>query len=132
MCKTTFFCCILHDKCCKDTFEVILGVARKMLFILDNTLSWLGLWSHENLQEKKFFCNATSAFYVISHGWKFNGKSFCSSSGAFSYLLLLENLPLIAVRSKRCDVDIICIPKIEVSKNTHCWKITQNVSFQFL
>lgn len=37
--KQLFLCCTLHDKCCKDTFEVILGVARKMLFILDNTLS---------------------------------------------------------------------------------------------
>lgn len=50
--KQLFLCCTLHDKCCKDTFEVLLGglalggsgnpaplVARKMLFILDNTLS---------------------------------------------------------------------------------------------
>ena len=141
--KVLVFSCLLM--CAKQLFFVVYYTtsvvktplrwswalhAKCSSFLTTLCLDWVS--EATKICRKKVFCNATSAFYVISHGWKFNGKSFCSSSGAFSYLLLLENLPLIAVRSKRCDVDIICIPKIEVSKNTHCWKITQNVLFQFL
>ena len=39
---------------------------------------------------KKVFCNATTAFafYVISHGWKFNGKGFCSGSQSLANQVL--------------------------------------------